>query len=139
MPELSQALAKLSPAALQRYASRLLKTYCEAKSIRHSAIEKLIAHLDDFPECGGLTDWEREGATLPLNGRGDDMPPDLFQSISSQDIDDFRVIVDCAVEVGLVDMYAARTEFPIRLIERISSIFFESSIDLPKLKIDTRV
>ncbi|POA46546.1 hypothetical protein C1893_19570 [Pseudomonas sp. MPR-ANC1] len=131
--ELAQALANLSPAALQRHASRLLHTYCEAKFIRHGAIEKLIAHLDSFPECGGLTDWERKGATLPLNGRGDNMPPDLLHCISSQDIDDFRVIVDCAVEVGLVDMYSTPTEHPIKFIEMICLILSRNNIALPRL------
>lgn len=68
-----------------------------------------------------------------MDGRGDNMPPDLLHCISSQDIDDFRVIVDCAVEVGLVDMYSTPTERPIKFIEMIFLILSRNNIALPRL------
>lgn len=131
--EFSRELKTLSPRNLQRYASKLLRAYCEAKSIRHEAIDELTAHLDSFPDGGGLADWEQKGALLLLNGRGDDMPSDLEQSIPSQDIDDFRHVVDSAVEVGIVDIYGASTDLPVKFIEKISSILRKNNIDLPQL------
>lgn len=131
--EFSSEFKNLSPRDLQRYASKLLKAYCEAKAIRHVAIDELTAHLDGYPASGGLADWEQKGALLPLNGRGDDMPSDLEQSIPSQDIDDFRHVVDSAVEVGIVDMYGASTDLPVQFMEKISSILRKNNIDLPQL------
>jgi hypothetical protein len=129
----SSELRTLSPRDFQRYASKLLRAYCEAKSIRHEAIDELTAHLDSFPDGGGLAVWEKKGALLPLNGRGDDMPSDLEQSIPSQVIDDFRRVIDCAVEVGIVDIYGAPTDSPVKFIEKISSIVRKNDIDFPQL------
>ena len=133
MSECLSKLFNLSPRDLQLYASKLLHAYCVAKSIRHVAVDELIVHLNSFPEGRDLAEWERKGALLPLSGRGDDMPQDLNQSIPSQDIDDFCHVVDSAVEVGIVDVYGAPSELPVKLLEKITSILRKNGIDIPQL------
>lgn len=133
MSEFSSKLFNLSPRDLQLYASKLLHAYCAAKSIQHVAVDELIAHLNNFPEGRDFAEWEKKGAILPLNGRGDDMPQELSQSILSQDIDDFCHIVDSAVEVGIVDAYGAPSELPVKFIEKIASILRKNHIDIPRL------
>lgn len=133
MSEFSNKLFNLPPRDLQLYSSKLLHAYCAAKSIKHVAVDELIAHLNNFPESRDLAAWERKGAVLPLNGRGDDVPQDLSQSIPSQDIDDFCHVVDSAVEVGIVDAYGAPSELPVRFIEKIASILRKNNIDIPQL------
>ncbi|GKW11046.1 hypothetical protein [Pectobacterium punjabense] len=124
-------IAELSPRDLQRYASACLQAYCDAKLIRHPSIAALIAHLNDYPESGSLVEWERKGAMLPLNGRGDEIPQDLGLSIAPQDSEAFSFLVDSAVEVGIVDMYGAPTTLPAELAGKIAFILSKNNIDLP--------
>ncbi|MEI7366580.1 hypothetical protein WCT94_02925 [Pectobacterium sp. 1950-15] len=123
----------LSPRDLQRYASACLQAYCHAKLIQHPSIDALLAHLSRYPESGSLLEWERTGALLPLNGRGDDMPRDLAQSIASQDIEEFSSLVDSVVEVGIVDMYGTPTTLPVEFIRKIAMILSQNNIDLPEI------
>jgi hypothetical protein len=128
----SSKLSNSPPRVLQLYASTLLQTYCTAKSFQHCAINDLIAHLNNYPENHTLSEWEKMGALLPLNGRGDDMPSDLNESIPTQDIEDFCQILDSAVEVGIVDLYGAPTDLPLKFIEKMSLILSRNKIDLPQ-------
>ncbi|MFJ5509857.1 hypothetical protein [Pectobacterium jejuense] len=133
MSDVFNKIARLSPRALQRYASACLQAYCHAKLIQHSSIDALIAHLNRYPESGSLVEWERNGALLPLNGRGDEMPQDLTLSISPRDIEDFTYLVDIAVEVGIVDMYGTPTTLPVEFVGKIAMILSQNNIDLPEI------
>ncbi|RYC46999.1 hypothetical protein [Pectobacterium zantedeschiae] len=133
MSEVFNDITGLSPRDLQRYASACLQAYCDAKLIRHPSIDALIAHLNRYPESGSLVEWEKKGALLPLNGRGDDMPRDLAQSIAPQDIEEFSYLVDTAVEVGIVDMYGIPTTLPVEFVEKIASILSQNNIVLPEI------
>ncbi|MEQ9884571.1 hypothetical protein ABRP83_20675 [Pectobacterium brasiliense] len=135
MSDVFHALRRLSPRDLQRYAAACLRAYCDAKLIRHPSLDALLAHLNRYPESGSLVEWERKGALLPLNGRGDTMPRDLALSIAPQDIEEFTYLVDGAVEVGIVDMYGAPTALPVELAGKITLILSKNSIDLPTLSI----
>ncbi|WP_460371138.1 hypothetical protein ACOYXF_05610 [Pseudomonas sp. Tul1A2] len=130
MSEISNKLSSLSPRGLQIYASKFLQAYCNAKSFQHLAINDLIAHLNNYPENDNLDEWERRGV-LPLNGRGDCIPPDLNQSIPPHDIVDFCQVVDSAVEIGIVNLYGAPTNLPEKFIEKMSLILRRNNIDLP--------
>lgn len=135
MSDVFTALQELSPQDLQRYAAACLRAYCDEKLIRHPSVDALLAHLNGYPESGSLIEWERKGALLPLNGRGDDMPRDLALSISSQDIEEFSSLVDSVVEVGIVDMYGTPTTLPVEFVGNIAMILSKNSIDLPTLSI----
>ncbi|WP_347900847.1 hypothetical protein [Pseudomonas purpurea] len=116
---------------LQLYASKCLQAYCKAKSIQHRSVDELIAHLNNYPERDNLVDWERKGAGLSLNGRGDDMPQELALLISPQEAEEFSYVVDRAVEVGIADMYGAPTERPVKFLGEIALILHRNNIDLP--------
>ncbi|MBN3227912.1 hypothetical protein H5A42_03305 [Pectobacterium brasiliense] len=133
MPDVFNALRRLSPRDLQRYAAACLRAYCDAKLIQHPSIDALLAHLNGYPESGSLVEWERKGALLPLNGRGDTMPRDLAQSITPQDIEEFTYLVDGAVEVGIVDMYGAPTALPVEFVGKIAMILSQNNIGLPEI------
>ncbi|MFJ5485453.1 hypothetical protein [Pectobacterium actinidiae] len=132
MSDVFNNIARLSPRELQRYASACLQAYCHAKLIQHPAIDALIDHLNRYPENGSLVEWERKGALLALNGRGDDMPQDLTLSMSPQDIEAFSYLVDITVEVGIVDMYGTPTTLPAEFVGKIVSILSQNNIDLPE-------
>ncbi|MEQ9893051.1 hypothetical protein [Pectobacterium aroidearum] len=133
MSDVFTTLHGLSPRDLQRYASACLQAYCHAKLIQHPSIDALLAHLNRYPESGNLVEWERTRALLPLNGRGDDMPRDLAQSIAPQDIEEFSSLVDSVVEVGIVDMYGTPTTLPVEFVGKITMILSQNDIDLPEL------
>ncbi|MCV4284822.1 hypothetical protein [Pseudomonas capsici] len=128
-----QRLSKLSASDLQIYASKCLQAYCNAKQIKHPSIDELLVHLESRPENNGLNEWEGRGALLALNGRGDEIPKDLIQSIPPQIIEEFSYIVDCTVEVGIVDMYGAATELPFEFLRKIILILSQNKVNLPKL------
>ncbi|UYA58779.1 hypothetical protein U1R68_18875 [Pectobacterium colocasium] len=133
MSDVFNKIARFSPRELQHYASDCLQAYCRAKLIQHPAIDTLITHLNCYPENGSLVEWERKGALLPLNGRGDDIPQDLTLSMSPQDIEAFSYLVDIAVEVGIVDIYGTPTTLPVEFVGKIAMILSHNNIDLPEI------
>lgn len=128
-----QGFAECSVRDLQRYAATCLEAYCQGKGIRHCAVDALIRHLKDYPDRGSVLAWERAGALLALNGRGDDWPQDLVALIPPSETEAFSSLVDSAVEVGLVDLFGESTDLPVTFVRKITSILRGQSIDLPDL------
>ncbi|EMN5131464.1 hypothetical protein LGM58_21580 [Burkholderia contaminans] len=120
----------------QLYASLCLRRYCEAKGISHPAIDALLNHLDSIVSSRSLVEWDSRGALLDLNGRGDPMPDDLKDALSSSDlINEFSNLVDSVVEVGIVDLYGEKTDLPLRFLDRAMSILDRNGISLPDLAV----
>ncbi len=119
---------------LQLYAAACLEAYCLRQGIAHPAVDDLIKHLEGYPEKDRLLAWERAGAQLALNGRGDDLPASLVALIAPEDIETFSSIVDSAVEVGMVDLYGGATDLPVIFMGKIIAILRRNLIDLPELK-----
>lgn len=118
---------------LQRYAADCLDRYCQSKNICHPAVDELLSHLRSMGACENLAVWENNGACLALNGRGDDMPQDLHESLTHETADTLAKLVGYVVEVGLADMYGAASELPLAFVKRAVSILEEGSIGLPEL------
>ncbi len=119
---------------LQLYAAGCLEAYCKGKGLRHPSIDDLLKHLNGYPETDDLPAWDRAGASLVLNGRGDELPHDLIALMSPQEIEAFSSIVDSAVEVGIVDLYGGSTELPVIFARKITSMLRRNAIDVPDLK-----
>lgn len=116
---------------LQLYAALCLEIYCKWKGFSHPSIDQLIKHLNDYPLNNELPAWERRGASLSLNGRGDEIPHDLVALISPKSIDEFSAVVESVVEVGLMDMHGAATDLPFMFLNKVVSILRCNNIDLP--------
>lgn len=117
---------------LQLYAADCLDRYCQSKNICHPAIGELLSHLRSMGECESLAGWERNGACLALNGRGDDLPQDLHQSLTPEAADTLEKLVGYVVEVGLADMYGAASGLPLAFLKRVMSILEEGATGVPE-------
>ncbi|WP_198294261.1 hypothetical protein [Burkholderia ubonensis] len=129
--EILAKLAGHSPAAMQRYASSCLRRYCEVKGLSHPAVDALLAHLDSIATSRDLAEWERKGAWLDLNGRGDPIPADITFALSAEERSAFAELVESVVEVGIVDLYGAKTDLPLRLLDKAMRILERNGIPLP--------
>lgn len=125
--------AECSVRDLQRYAAACLEAYCQGKGIRHPAVDELIQHLKGYPDRDSVLAWERAGALLALNGRGDDWPQDLVALIPPSETEAFSSLVDSAVEVGLVDLFGESTDLSVIFVHKIISILRGHSLELPEL------
>ncbi|MFK5668753.1 hypothetical protein ACI2OW_23000 [Pseudomonas shirazica] len=131
--EILATLENKSSKAMQTYASSCLRNYCELKKISHPAITKLLEHLDSMPTTSNLSEWDAQGAQLDLNGRGDPIPQNIKSNLSSNDLDEFSILVDSVVEVGIVDLYGAQTGLPLILLDKAMQILDQNAISLPAL------
>ncbi|NBF02334.1 hypothetical protein GV819_08510 [Pseudomonas sp. Fl5BN2] len=131
VPDTDQPLAGCSLRQLQLYAAACLAAYCERKGIGHPSVDDLLKHLEGYPEKGSLLAWERAGALLALNGRGDDWPQELAALIAPEEVEAFACIVDSAVEVGIVELYGDSTDLPLTFVRKITSLLRRNAIELP--------
>ncbi|WP_025131675.1 hypothetical protein [Pseudomonas sp. PH1b] len=119
---------------LQLYAAACLEAYCLSKGIAHPAVDDLVKHLEGYPEKDQLLAWERAGAQLALNGRGDDLPQSLVALLAPEDCEEFSSLVDSAVEVGMVDLYGGATDLPVMFLHKITALLRCNLIELPAPK-----
>ncbi|WP_218834743.1 hypothetical protein [Burkholderia ubonensis] len=129
--EILAKLAGHSPVAMQRYASSCLRRYCEVKGLSHPAVDALLDHLDSIETARDLAKWERKGALLELNGRGDPIPAGITSALSEDERNAFAVLVESVVEVGIVDLYGAKTDLPLRFLDKTMRILAQNGIPLP--------
>jgi hypothetical protein len=131
--EFMTRLAGASIESRQLYASSCLRQYCEFKNILHPAITALLDHLDAIATCKSVAEWNHEGALLELSGRGDSIPKSLQSLVSVDDLSEFSALVDSVVEVGLVDLYGAQTNLPLKFLNKALQVLEKNSIPFPEL------
>lgn len=124
---------RLSKRVMQAYGAACIAKYCSVKSISSEHVVALIEHLISVLTASYLPDWERAGAQLALTGRGDPWPDDLMTRVPPSEIQTFHNLVECAVEIGLVDMYVAETNGPEIFLGRVISILQSSSVEPPSM------
>ncbi|WP_423367745.1 hypothetical protein [Burkholderia sp. LMG 32019] len=125
------SLAGSSPVGMQVYASSCLRRYCDAKGVSHVAIDALLAHLDAVAGARSLPEWERKGALLELNGRGDPVPAAIESVLPDGESQTFAALVEAVVEVGIVDLYGANTDLPLAFLRKAIAVLEQSGIPLP--------
>lgn len=116
---------------IQRYGSSCLRAFCAEKKISHPAIIDLLDHLESMHFSQNLPEWDRLGALLELNGRGDEIPADLEEILIKNKATDLTALVDSVVEIGIVDLYGGRTNLPIEFLDRAMTILEKNKIQLP--------
>lgn len=117
---------------LQMYATSCLRQYCKLKKISHPSLTDLLDHLDSISTSSSLSEWNTRGAQLELNGRGDPPPITLKSSLPPVELDELCMLVDCVVEVGIIDLYGAKTDLPLRFLGNIIQILERNTIPLPE-------
>jgi hypothetical protein len=119
----------------QAFAALCLAKFCEVNQIIHNSIKKLISHLMSILVIEDLAEWESKGAYLELSGRGDPLPQSLEAIVTSSIIDEFTHLVECVVEVGLVDMYGESSELSLKFLIKCIDILKNNNIELPSTDI----
>jgi hypothetical protein len=122
---------KHSTRKLQALAALCLAQYCAARKIQHPALEQLIEHLVKLLIAVSLPAWEQEGTRVDLTGRGDPLPSSLAAILPTPITQEFCFLVDNAVEVGLVDMYAKNSDEPRCFLNRCVRALEKSGVELP--------
>lgn len=131
---MARELEDLSIRELQAMAALCLVQYCRAHRIRHPAIEELVEHLLRMLISNHLPNWEREGACLDLNGRGDPMPRTLEPMLLRDMVNQFDLLAHSVVEVGIVNVYGQTDDQPLRFLEQCLSILEEANVEPPDLE-----
>jgi len=117
---------------LQMYATSCLRQHCKLKKISHPSLTNLMNHLDSISTTSSLSEWNTRGAQLELNGRGDPPPITLKSSLSPVQIDELCMLVDCVVEVGIMDLYGTKTDLSLKFLGNIIQILEHNTVPLPK-------
>ena len=116
---------------LQLRGALCLAAFCKHFDLEHAAISDLLKHLLSLLTNGDLPLWEKQGATLALTGRGDPLPAGLNSQIPSGIRDDFVHLVDCTVEIGLVDLFSDTTDQPARFLSKCLAILSRCNVQTP--------
>jgi len=114
--DVTDSLRFLPTRKKQAVAALCLAEFCAANGIAHSAINELVAHLLSILTSVDLPEWEHQGSKLRLSGRGDPLPDSVAAVLPDCMSRVFAHLVECVVEVGLVDMYGGPTEEPSRFL-----------------------
>ncbi len=129
--EINSIIEKFGIRQMQAYAALCLYQFCCHLDIKHSAIDELVNHLLKILYVENLPDWEQSGAELDITGRGDPLPDDVASILPESHYDDFESLVECAVEVGIADMYGASTEQPKSFLKKCIDILDNAGVGLP--------
>jgi len=128
-----EKLKKMTTKQKQVIAAKCFSKYCEEKNNRHNSIDKLVEHLISIENFENIVDWEQKGTQLELVGRGDEIPKSIDNIISLKDKSTFNELLECAVEVGIIDLYGAETENPKLFLEKCIRILKKNNISLPTI------
>ncbi len=127
--------SKLNTRQKQVYAAVCLWVFCVHFRIRHDSITKLFRHLVNMLTASSLPDWEQEGLELDIIGRGDPLPGDVEAVVPQEHLEAFNSLVECCIEVGIVDMYGESTEQPGSFLEKCVSVLKLNGVKLPNPEI----
>jgi len=75
-----------------------------------------------------LPEWEQRGSALDITGRGDPLPDSVAKIIPSASLDTFIELVECCMEIGIIDMYGASTEQPLTFLGKCIDFLRRGSI-----------
>ena len=124
-------LRNLSNRELQAYGCLCMHRFCSEKHIEHPYIDELLEHLLIMLISSDLVPWERKLAGLELSGAGDPIPTELETLIPNDIFNDFDLLVESVVEIGIGDMYAAPSERPLNDLFRCLEILDANGVERP--------
>ncbi|MET3493396.1 hypothetical protein [Variovorax boronicumulans] len=117
----------------QLYGVACLEAFVKKFDIEHPSINALLLHLRAL-EGSDFTTWEREGASLSLNGRGDMPPADLLKNLPKGLEQDFLSLVDSVVEIGIVEAYGEESALPLNFLQKAVEILSSHKVPLPDFR-----
>ncbi len=127
-------LSLLTTRKKQAFAALCLAKFCSVLKIIHYTISELTEHLLSILICHNLSDWEYKGTRLELTGQGDPLPESLKKIIPKDKFETFNRLLECVVEVGIIDMYGATTDEPSRFLHECVKILEDCGIVPPNVE-----
>ena len=137
MARINAVFLDLSAIEKQLYGVRCLEAFVRTYEIQHPSVDRLLDHLKSIGEYS-FGRWERAGALLALNGRGDPAPSDLIEELPEDLRPDFLRLVDSVVEIGMVDAYAVDSISPLQFLLQAVAILEVHEVPLPALDFESR-
>lgn len=116
---------------MQALSAIYLACFCRSLDIKHDSVRELVFHLLSILASDDLPGWEQSGTMLALNGRGDPLPNDLDIAVGDCNKVDFSRFVDCAVEVGIVDLYGAASNNPEKFLKECRQLLLKRNLSVP--------
>lgn len=130
--ELLRVLENASTSNKQVFGAACLYQYCAAKGLQHCpSVLELIGHLRSISASDNLPGWAAAGAVLRLSGRGDALPADVQSLLTEEEAVEFGMLVECVVEIGIVDMFGERTALPMQFARRTIEMLERAGIQVP--------
>lgn len=127
----TEQLENMTTQDKQVYAAKCLYAYCSHFNIVDDSIDTLIEHLYAIKVIDDLCKWEAAGAKLELTGRGDPLPESVLIHLPQERIAEFNLLLECVVEVGLIDMYTVDSNNPLEFLCKCIEIVQKHGIPLP--------
>ena len=115
---------------LQVYGGLCLAAFCKRYRISHQLVNELVTHLFAAAVSDNLPNWNKIGADLVLNGRGDPIPRDVIKAVPSNVASDFERLVSYSVEIGTVCLFCASTHEPVDFLNTCISILDDHNIEI---------
>ena len=125
--------SQISTRVMQAYGAACIVKFCAAKSISSEDVTALVEHLLNVLTSSNLQDWEVSGTRLSLSGRGDPLPKELVRRMPPSLLEPLHHLVECVVEIGLIDMHGAVTSGPVKFLERVRALLAPSSVEPPSI------
>ncbi|MCA9598313.1 MAG: hypothetical protein KC776_33605 [Myxococcales bacterium] len=114
---------------LQAYGAACIATYSSALGLRSNAIRELVEHLLLLLTAEDLPDWE--GGTHDLALLDDELPEAFLAELPESAAQTCDRLVDLVSEIGLIDMYGANTEAPLRHAEQAVALLQQAGVPPP--------
>ncbi|WP_338289401.1 hypothetical protein [Luteolibacter sp. LG18] len=106
--------------------------FCRHHRFGHRFIDELVYHHVELLRAPDLPAWDIAGARLAITGRGDAPPQEVLGIIPTELGDDFHRLIECATEIGIVDLYGAATDHPSRFLLKCLEVLDKHGIPKPR-------
>lgn len=122
----------LSTREMQCYGAVCLRRYCSKFKINHGYIDDVIKHQMPVIATTDLASWEKAGCQLELSGRGDPIPPSVLERVPLANRFDFEALLIDTTEIGLINMYSADTDEPLKIFKSVKARMVQNDVPLPE-------
>jgi hypothetical protein len=102
-----KSVAHFSVRSQQAIGAALIERFCFNHQIFSDAVSAFITHQWDLATVVDIPAWDKAGAELKVNGRGDPLPGILIEELGSERAFGLARICECVAEIALSQLYGA--------------------------------
>lgn len=121
---------KLSIREKQALGALCILSFCKECNIKYIGVSELCNHLLSLLITENLMNWNNNGLTLNIIGRGEPFPEELNTILPYHLKDVFYDLVDNVIEIGIVDLFGEFTDYPNKFLTKALNIVKEQKIIL---------